>query len=1471
MKRIISSVLALVLVCMLVLPVMPKAQAKIIIGDDPDVVIDTNFSVKPSTPGTPSNPGSSTKPTVPGQSTTANVTASTFNPRSLVKGPLKMLASRAVQELSAYCISNDVPGFSTFFKLMMTPAQRAASAQQQNIATIMADVAEIKASVAQIESQLQDVSDKLDKYATAAAFNQAAQSFRDITGKYAAVWDTYSNIFAATEEYAAERDILNEYKAILDELKRLEESIAAETDEAKLAQLQAELDACRADMAAKGYTQAELEKFVTDQAAYVQTLDNKIEMTMDLFISQCEEGGGLSFAADLTALTEIIWSSANPTGSYLGAYEAFLRERYGMEHEIAPALYEAFNSAVSAQVQILSIYTEYYTQKKNVDSETYKVYTEDYFADVHAKIISNCNAIAELSGFDKLMVAEPYTEEELAEFRKNDMEFVPPEHIRQTVTIGGKTYNCYKVRDNKDLNYYIIVTDFLSGKDHVRKFSPVYAISSISDDNMLDVSDKHIYRPKFTFDNQYTDDRFYQLVDVNSIPAFLTGDGILSSTLRTTAGLTQIPQDTKYILFYSTEIKNHSSFAVHKFDVYWNMKFMDINKTGRDDLLSVSSVDVYNSDDYGKSLMIYRLQVTDEYYMGENNTWQVVDKGDITGRTVTVRNGQTLDLSNVTVNVDDVTIYVLGEATIISNPNITLTNSAIIVATDKPVTIQDVKLQGKIHRDGAIETTCNANITFKGNNSFTARSEKLTGLKLYEFYVPGKPVFASHGMYVAKGTTANITISGQSTFQGTHGGAGICTDGSVNITGGSTKDKLIAIGSALVDEENDIGSELYGYYAPAGVGAGIGASYSTMIREGRLDGFDYDLVGDKGKINITNLTVDARGSHPGFYGNLRGEDIGGILEDKETYAHVGGTIKNSVIIAKRHQVSANITTKLVGNTFQPDEYTFEVSTNGTNAVTTDGLWFNVIGVNGTESGWMHAEDVGNDKGTTTQTVIGNSVGEILAVKVKTDSDNHWYANYVKITAKYSGESATIYGGRWIGNTEKTLSIKDNVYCLTITTSNDKNAGTDANISVFLQDNKGKVTNTIDLSDIHYESNAFEKGDEEAFYIYAPDDFGECCHVFLTSDHANSAAGWKVEKIAVEKKQGGTDGYTIVPDYWFEYASTVNFGKYPGKTGAYRIDVQTGDVSKAGTDSDISITIHGDAYSKNTPKINMSDIAGGGFERNDLDTFAIGFNVNGIGDVKSITIEKNNAGTGPDWYLTTIWLTEIVANGQTGRVYTFKYNDWINNESVDINVASSQPLKSATYIDREILSNLEILEDGTYQLTADRCVTVSKEIMALLMETGTKLTIIMTHEGKTLYSVSFDGTQIGEAYSVTLPKGHGFAEGNANLDLLSGNPLPDGTVVHIYPENLGFRDSDKLVLWSKTEMGLWVEESNLVIEDGLVRIPLQDGKELLISKQDADLPSDEIPETGDAMLFAVIPLIIAVVMLVVLTHKKRINE
>lgn len=1485
MKKTFKRLVTLLLVAVMCFSSVSGVSAKVVIEDPDwdDYQLDLGFEVIDYIP--PATPGAA---------------ASGFNPTKLITGPIKMLASRAWQELAAYSIANDVPGLSTFFKFLRTPAQRATAAQREMITQIVNDIAEIKVSVAHIEEQLKELADIVNKNDTEAAYNSAANNFNDVAKKYSAAWLAYEAMLLYTESLAktqenltnaeAQLETITASKATLEARKAgLEAELALETDETKKAETQAKITSCEADIATVTENIDKANKTIASLKDDVQNTNKSIDEAIGRFISICEEGGGLNFSSDLSLILGYIWNTDNPTASYLGAYEAFLRERYAFEHEITESLKQAYETCVDTVIQMLTIYTEYYTYKRNVetennsdsdksnDSNKYQSYTEDYFATINEKIIKNFDVIARASGFDELMITKDYTEDEIKEFRENDPDFVVPENINQSVVIDGVTYECYKVRDNKDLLYYLILKPCVSNKTLVSKLAPDYATSGGM--IVLDYYKKAVYRPTMMLDNVYTDDGRYQMISASALPDFITDASRIRTSLRSVSGLTEIPQDSAYIMLYHNECVNLEEYYFNG-DIYWNMKLLSVEGAGDADPETVSSKSVYDDSKYAKTLVIYREVNTDDYY-GSDGVWEVIDSGEISNSTITVNDGQTLDLTNISVDIENVNIHIIGGGTIISNPDITLKNSHIFISSDTKVTIQDLNVKGRNYDTAVVEVVKknNESIVFKGTNTFTASAEQLTGLDIYEQCEEGMPIAASSGMYIAVG--ADVTICCEdATFVGAAGGAGICSDTTVTIKGEGTTAKLTAKGSYLSNLEDG----LENYYVPRAVGAGIGVSFSGVdyVHDGIDLSYTYAAIGTKGQINLKALNVDASGSNANSDNKLYSEDIGGVYTAGGDFSISGGSIKESTVKTANQRISSKITYKDSTNAFVPDVYKITADTKGSNGVTNKGISINIIGEKG-ESGWIKASDIGNDKGSTTQSVAGNSVGKITAIKVKTNDSNSWYPGKITVSAQYSGESITVYGGRWIGTSEKTLSPSDNVYELTVNTGTASGAGTDADISVFLQDNDGTKTSTICLSDIHQDANAFENGDSDTFPIYAPSDFGECRHIFLSSDHSNSAAGWLVDKLTVKKVQGsGSDsGYSVDTNYWFEYAKTVNFGKYSGKTGAYYIEVKTGNKSGAGTDSDIYLTLHGDAYSKNTEEINMSDMAGDGndFEKNNLDCFYVGFNTNAIGDLKSITIRKANNGLGPDWYLDYIKITEEIGDGQTGKTYTINVGKWIENSSYTFNVSSTGTARqSISSIDRDILEGLEQDEDGSYTLTVDRNINLTEQAFALLQETGKKLTVIMTDDDKPIYSLTFDGTKITDYQSMNLSKEYSFADGNAILDVLAGVSFPAGTTMRLYTKNIGFLDGDKLVVLSKDENGNWAETATLESADGIVEISLGEAKDLLISKFGAALPTGEAeadpersPQTGDSIAVYVITLTLALTLMaavVILGNSKR---
>ncbi len=1351
-----------------------------------------------------------------------------------MQGALKGFASwactRAVQELTTLLIKEDIPYLSKALVALQDPATRAELQHKQTVAKMAVSVEEIKISVANIEKQLSDISDKMDQYATASALVEATNQLNSIISKYQAAWGNYQSVITAAEKLAS-----------------LEEKYP---------------EATRND----------------EQMAFITTAKAEFDMAVTMFINVIEEGNSYAFLSDLEKLPGYLWNPSDKASdynvSYLGAYEAYLRERYPFEHQITEHLATATQTCIDIQTQMLILYREYYTYKASLDPEnqTYKAYTPDYFFNIQYGIALNTAAMIDSTEFASYIVKDYLTDEKLEEIRKMYPDFVQPETVNSEISIDGKTYKAYKIRDNSTGEYYKIISEGIKSSAFVEK---IYSDST----NKYDTG-KDIYRPSFMLNGKYSDDGLYELI--SNKPLFMDGWTNILSTLRDSNGcdLASLPQNLTHLVFYSEEF----SVKLLK-DAYWTIPVLPLAEASNSPS-GKSTIDIYNDSSF-VPMLIYKDLLTQTKY-GENNTLVLNDKGLVDGKTFVISSGQTLDLSKIDLDISDVKIIFNGEGTIISNPDITLKNSSVLVTGTKHgdvVSIKNLNVSAKKHSEAALTINSSCSVAFEGKNSFSGTSAEVTVEDIYKHYDYRSPVLASHGILI-KGKEAIVSLVGVKdklisynelqtlTAKGAGGGAGICHSG-MNLT---IKCLDVTASGSDLSVNSDVystGEQLYT------IGAGIGSSISCIIKstgsfsvqtDEKINVYGSDTQNGTNYLSIENSRVTASGvkssrkiaiSDSYLGDEIYSEDIGGIkiTGNGNYYCFNRGSSSASTVKTNNLRVSSRFTNG-GDSIYDPESFEITAYTKGSNSVTTDGVYFKLTGEKG-ETDWMYASGCGNDKGSWTGTVKGVSVGKIKSVEVKTNSSNHWYPGKITITGQLSGDSITVWGGRWIGNSSTTLSPNDNVYEVSVTTGSDANSGTDSNISLYLKDKNGIVTSTVDLSDINQYNDAFEKGDTDTFPIYAPDGFKECTNAFFYSDHSNAAAGWLLSNFTVTKVQGGSDGFTFESGQWFEKEGYINFGKYSGNTGSFYLEVKTQNSSGAGTNSDIWLTIYG--TNGNTGEIELDVYAGDGdnFEKGDLDCFHVGVDKS-IGTIEKITVKKNDAGVGADWGLEYIEISEEVSKSSKGQSVKFKIDKTIEDSSYTFEKPETI-VKSAQRIDKDILQGLSKNEDGSYTLSVNRTVTISEEIFEILKEQKITLTVEMKNEDKTIYSVLFDGGKITDYTAITLSKGYSFADGKAMIDFLSSAHLPAGSELMIYVENLGFVSSDKLALFEKDENGKWKETISLVTKDGVIELSIEEGKELLIGKK-GSAPSTEIeedvPSPGDRgyslyISFALISLALAI--------------
>ena len=106
--------------------------------------------------------------------------------------------------------------------------------------------------------------------------------------------------------------------------------------------------------------------------------------------------------------------------------------------------------------------------------------------------------------------------------------------------------------------------------------------------------------------------------------------------------------------------------------------------------------------------------------------------------------------------------------------------------------------------------------------------------------------------------------------------------------------------------------------------------------------------------------------------------------------------------------------------------------------------------------------------------------------------------------------------------------------------------------------------------------------------------------------------------------------------------------------SYDIEIQTGDESGAGTDSNITLIIHGSKNSYPATVLNPL-LKGNAFERNNLDSCVLSFPYD-IGDITKIVLRSDHKYAGADWCVQSVKITRKT----TGEVFIAEPKAWITN-------------------------------------------------------------------------------------------------------------------------------------------------------------------------------------------------------------------
>ncbi|XP_061733262.1 LOW QUALITY PROTEIN: lipoxygenase homology domain-containing protein 1 [Nerophis ophidion] len=235
--------------------------------------------------------------------------------------------------------------------------------------------------------------------------------------------------------------------------------------------------------------------------------------------------------------------------------------------------------------------------------------------------------------------------------------------------------------------------------------------------------------------------------------------------------------------------------------------------------------------------------------------------------------------------------------------------------------------------------------------------------------------------------------------------------------------------------------------------------------------------------------------------------------------------------------------------------------------------------------------------------------------------------------------------------------KLNKYIVSVFTPDMKGSGTDADVFLNIFGESGDTGERRLDSD----KDNFERGSEDKFTIESPN-LGRLRKITIGHNNRGSSAGWFLDKVTIDDI-GNKEVYEFPVNRWFamdeddgKIQRDVLVGSLQPSGIVYNVQVMTGDVRGAGTNSKIHMVMHGAKGLKNSGKVFLE---GGAFERGLIDIFNVEI-CELISPLSRITIGHDNGAVGAGWYCEKV----VIYCPFTGIEQTFPCGMWLDEDEGD---------------------------------------------------------------------------------------------------------------------------------------------------------------------------------------------------------------
>ncbi|KAM8885089.1 lipoxygenase homology domain-containing protein 1, partial [Spinachia spinachia] len=305
----------------------------------------------------------------------------------------------------------------------------------------------------------------------------------------------------------------------------------------------------------------------------------------------------------------------------------------------------------------------------------------------------------------------------------------------------------------------------------------------------------------------------------------------------------------------------------------------------------------------------------------------------------------------------------------------------------------------------------------------------------------------------------------------------------------------------------------------------------------------------------------------------------------------------------------------------------------------------------------------------------HNVGPLEKIRIEHDNtglSSNWFLDRVVVTdvirphlrfyfacnnwlSKVEGDC--LYVRDLLGSMDPMVIPKYNKYIVSVFTADVKGSGTDADVFINIF---GEFGNTGERR-LNNDKNNFEKGTEDKFTIEAPN-LGKVRKISIGHNNKGSSAGWFVDKVVVDD-MGNKLVYEFPISRWFAFDEDDGKIQRDILVGAsqptgivYNVQIVTGNVRGAGTNSKVHMVMHGSKGLKNSGQVFLE---GGEFERGLTDIFNIEIAAL-LSPLGRVTIGHDNDGVSAGWYCEKV----VVFCPFTGIEQTFPCSKWLDEKEGD---------------------------------------------------------------------------------------------------------------------------------------------------------------------------------------------------------------